>query len=193
VLTVAPASKLCLGSKLLTSPGLPVWSINGSEKPQRKSRRFTVKGVLFMVCLDCGEPVTRTLAAESFCESCADQVLARIEARRRARLGGIGSGHVVVPRPDWGSTWGDLVCDECGAGWTGPALESCAYCLRREQRSRDEQRALLLMPDLPLCGDARRSNAVDAWGDRLAAAAESELLTEQEADVAYERETRNHK
>jgi hypothetical protein len=47
-----------------------------------------------------------------------------------------------------------------------------------------------MAPDLPPRGDARRSNAVDAWGDRMAVATESELLTEQEADVAYERVTR---
>jgi hypothetical protein len=143
-----------------------------------------------VVCRDCADAATTTLGTESFCDGCRDQTLAGIEARRRIRLRGVGTGHVVVPRPDWGTTWAALVCDQCGAGWTGPVLETCAYCQRREARSRDEQRELLMAPDLPPRGDARRSNAVDAWGDRMAVATESELLTEQEADVAYERVTR---
>lgn len=142
-----------------------------------------------MVCRDCTEPATGTLGAEAFCAVCREQVLARIEARRRTRLGGVGTGHVVVPRPDWGSTWGDLVCDSCGAGWTGPAMEVCGYCERREARNRGEQRDLLLMPDLPERGSAERTNAVDAWFDRLTVAIESELLTEQEAATAFEKES----
>lgn len=93
-------------------------------------------------------------------------------------------------RPNWGASWADLACDRCGATWTGPIDEACAYCAIAEARLVGYQAEILLHPELPDIDDVRRACAVEAWGERLARGVHAGIVKPTQAAHAYEREKR---
>lgn len=132
-------------------------------------------------CVECGSTAVRTLAINAYCEQCAEAILAPIRARV-IQTPGQGIGRQIAPRPDWGTKWADLECDECSAGWTGPINEPCSYCAVRHEQTRQHQRDLCLAaPD--------DQTTPTAWAHRLQHAIEAGLITRTEANHAIRRST----
>jgi hypothetical protein len=102
------------------------------------------------------------------------------------RLDGIGQQTGPL-RPDWGDGWADLVCDRCGAGWTGIIGEECWWCWRALERMRQWQAELTLTPPEIDADDERYVGAMEAWAERLAVAVDAEIITEAQADRAWQR------
>jgi hypothetical protein len=92
-----------------------------------------------------------------------------------------GKGQQTGPlRADWGSGFADLGCDRCDATWVGPPAEPCPWCFDRYQDVHERQRLLVLEPpDNP--------SAYVEWGQRLKRAVEAGIITETDADHAWER------
>ena len=136
----------------------------------------------------CGQPATRTLLARSYCDKCAEQILAPIR-KKVALRDGVGFGEQNgKQRPDWGVGYADLQCNLCGATWVGPHWERCTWCQDALDHMRQWQAEILLRPELPDHQDARYVDAADAWAERLARAVRSELVTAQQALAAVQRE-----
>ena len=108
---------------------------------------------------------------------------------RAPRIGVPGHGQQSGPlRPDWGDGWADLTCDTCQAGWTGPIGEPCAYCHLAEQRQLAWQAELVLQPPDVDPVDDRYHHAMTAWAGRLKRAVQAQIVTEQKARTAWERQ-----
>jgi hypothetical protein len=102
------------------------------------------------------------------------------------RLDGIGMQAGPL-RPDWGPGWADLQCDRCDATWTGPLGEDCAWCANALERMVTWQAELtLIAPDIDPA-DERYDGAMEAWAERLAVAVDAEIITEAQADQAWQR------
>ena len=56
-------------------------------------------------------------------------------------------------------------------------------------RSLEEQKRLLLRPELPDIAADTRTAALDAWAERLASAVAAEVITDKQARQAFNRET----
>jgi len=82
-----------------------------------------------------------------------------------------------------------LECAVCAASWVGPIGEPCGWCSRRLERTVAEQRRLLLRPDLPERADTHRIDALKAWGARLRVAHRAGIITRDDLDTAWTRET----
>jgi hypothetical protein len=102
------------------------------------------------------------------------------------RLDGIGVQQGPL-RPDWGDGWADLVCDRCGAGWTGIIGEPCWWCERTLELMRAEQVERSLRPPDIAVDDERYERAMIAWGKRLRDLVAADIITEQQARTAWER------
>lgn len=139
----------------------------------------------------CGQEATTTnVARTAMCETCAVTLLDIVRGRLTARRDGVGQGWQTGPlRPDYGPNWADLMCDSCGAGWTGPFGDPCSWCEKRVEQMRAGQRRLLLRPDLPDRADRQRSGSVKAWGDRLRIGYEAGTISRHDLDAAWNRET----
>lgn len=132
------------------------------------------------ICHQCGQPATKTLCAHTYCHTCAETILAPIRERQITREPSMGIGIPSGPH---------LECDLCGASWVGEAGEECEWCLRWLELALEQQRAVLLRPELPDPDDQHYQPALDAWIKRLAAAVDAELITETEARRTLERNT----
>jgi hypothetical protein len=136
-------------------------------------------------CRTCAATATRTIGTGTYCDRCADELLAPIRARVIVDESGAGVGQQTGPlRPDYGDQWADLTCTTCDAEWTGPIGEPCAWCLHRAVRLVELQRRLLVHPELPEPGHRGHSAAVDAWHERLARAVQAGVITIDDADTA---------
>lgn len=132
------------------------------------------------ICHQCGQPATKTLCAYSYCHRCAETILAPIRERVITREPSMGIGIPTGPH---------LECDLCGASWIGEPGEECEWCLRWLQIAIEQQRAVLLKPELPDIEDANYNIAIEAWVKRLAQATVAEIITPQEAHRAIDRNT----
>lgn len=84
-------------------------------------------------CVDCDRPATKSYGTLWLCQYCWWAELSAILERRpdlRAPQTGIG-----VP-VDSGL---GLRCDICNAGWSGPAGETCWWCVERRHYQTEEQ------------------------------------------------------
>lgn len=115
-----------------------------------------------------------------------------------------------VPCPDLGEGVVHRVCRDCGGSWCGEPEGACPWCVDADERQRLEQRRRLLFPDFlheesPRYDDLgeldraawdrtrgieRGEGSRRAWGERLARAVESGLITDTEARAAIERSRR---
>jgi hypothetical protein len=138
----------------------------------------------------CGQPATRTLGATPYCDECAEQVLGPIRQKVAQRDGvGFGEQHG-KRRPDWGFSYAELKCNMCGATWVGPLHERCSWCEDALDHMRAWQAEILLRPELPDRDDQRYDDAIQAWCGRLGRGIQAELITEQQAALAVQREAR---
>lgn len=130
-------------------------------------------------CSQCGAPGARNIAAYGYCATHATNLYRQldVEAWQDGGRGLLAGQH----RPDHAPEMFDLECVVCGATWVGTLLEPCAWCLDRIDAQRHTQARLLLNPELPPTGTARRSLAIAEWVAHLARAVQTELVTPQDA------------
>lgn len=142
-------------------------------------------------CVRCPEPATATIGVEHYCPQHHAEVLDPIRARVIHPIDLDGHGHQTGPRrPDWGPGWADLTCTTCAATWTGPIGEPCWWC---EQRNRymvaQHIETVLTPPDID-ADHTDRLHVLAAWLQRMMVARDAGLITREEAERAWQRETR---
>jgi hypothetical protein len=138
----------------------------------------------------CGKTSVRTLAGVPYCEGCAEFIVGPIRAkvnRADGATGFAGIGRPTTPADGYPHGWWSLLCDLCGAGWTGREGGNCPWCDSRYKQALTEQRDLLLRPDLPDDDDPRRNQVVVAWIKRLARGVKAGIVTEPVARRTMER------
>lgn len=129
-------------------------------------------------CHKCRRPASRTLGTQDWCH---EHIEAFLEPLRRkyapSHFGGEG-----IPQTAVGGEHQLLKCDQCGAGWYGPAYEHCSYCIiQREHALRYQREILLTIPDMPT------DHAMYAWSKRLQVAVDADIITQNEADMIWKR------
>lgn len=90
-----------------------------------------------------------------------------------------------IPRPDHGPDMWQLVCDQCGAGWVGPAGEACYWCERSLTLLQELQARLVIQAPSVDVDDARYVPVMNDWRHRLQRAVTTELITRQQAERAW--------
>ena len=141
-------------------------------------------------CSQCDDYAWRTIGTKAFCHDCFEDLLQPIRHRVFLPEGFDGTGKATGARPDFGAGYHDLECNQCEATWVGRANEHCSYCAGMYTRSLEEQKRLLLRPDLPDIAADSRTAALDAWADRLATAVAAEVVTRPQARQAFNREAK---
>lgn len=81
----------------------------------------------------------------------------------------------------------ELICDECGAGWHGEPDMDCPWCTRAVIRMREWQAEMTLRPPEVDPDDRDYDGAMRGWGERLAVAVRSGIVTEDQARRAWGR------
>ena len=105
-----------------------------------------------------------------------------------ALLDGVGRQQGPL-RLDWGPTWADLKCDQCGATWVGQIDDPCSWCQRSLELARMYQRDLLLKPPDADPSDATYPARMIAWAERLDRGVQAELINQRDAEAALRRAT----
>lgn len=131
-------------------------------------------------CTVCGEPGYRDLGTKSYCAAHLAELYAKFDP---SHFGVIGYG---LPDGPWQR------CIRCGATWDGHVGQACRWCWTEYESLLRLSAEAVLEPPLEDVDDARRANALAAWAKRLAAAVKAELITEQDARTAMQREARRH-
>lgn len=155
------------------------------------TRRLLVKlapGQRSTICAECGQPADRPLYKNVICEPCFDELAERIAVRHALRGYGQRAEPCLVDadiRSRFPVRYVMLKCTSCSSVWYGPRGEPCSGCGAALELIRRHQAEMLVYPQLPHPDDVRHDGAVKAWGERLARAVESELLTEQQALAAW--------
>lgn len=97
---------------------------------------------------------------------------------------GMIAGHA---HPEYGPDIYDLACQLCGATWAGIPGDPCWWCERNAQIQIDHQIDLLLAAPDVHPDDIRYEGCMERWAERLDVGVEAELITRQQADVAWKR------
>lgn len=141
-----------------------------------------------MTCAWCGQPATRTLAAQDLCDACwhgfREPILERVIIAEDISATLIRDG---MSRPDHGPGFADCACVSCDATLVAVPGEPCPYCAVAWDRMRVWQAAKTLNPSLPDPHDQRYHPAVTAWLERLTVAIAAGIITEPEARSAWQR------
>ncbi len=141
------------------------------------------------VCSSCGADPLHPAGTGWLCAACFDRILGDARARYIADNGGVGiMRHHGVMRPDHGPHFAECRCSACGATAVVVIGEPCAWCEWAIERQRQWQAQLVLRPPDTELTDPRRSDALQAWAERLARAVDAELVTRQQARAAWDRE-----
>lgn len=154
-------------------------------------------------CALCGNPAVRLLGTVAHCQNCAESFLDPIREKVRLKYGEVT---ITGKHPEWGYWLKCLVCD---ATWVGAQGDPCSWCIERDERLREDERASLLHPhwlersegnetydslspidqriwDITR-GQARGTHSAEVWARRLARAVASGLVTVEEARRAIKR------
>jgi hypothetical protein len=170
---------------------IPGQVVAATRRPTRGTAMRLQKIVRTGLCADCGERAVTTLEALEYCRSCSDGYLADIEGAISARAEGVGQGaQTGTLRPDFGPDHADLGCTICDAGWVGIPGDPCGWCRARNLRRHDEQRQILLWPELPDGDNRERARVMRGWLERLIRGVEIDLITSVEADRSWRKNQR---
>lgn len=82
---------------------------------------------------------------------------------------------------------GLLECSRCQATWEGIALDPCPWCIRSLEIQREHQIDLVLTPPDVDPDDAGYEDRMLGWAERLKVAVDAELITTDQAAVAWRR------
>lgn len=131
-------------------------------------------------CSSCGRDGVKNLGIHGYCIDHLAELTALLDPSVHSVIG------YGLPDGPWQR------CVRCGATWDGYAFQSCRWCWAEyDSLIRLSVKAVLTPPDVDP-DDARHPNALRAWAERLAAAVKAELITEQDARTAMQREARRH-
>ena len=101
-----------------------------------------------------------------------------------------GHGYPAGPaRTDWPEGYYDLACDTCQASWVGPEGDPCEWCQTSLDHMRLWQAELTLTPPDTDPDDITRPDALKAWQNRLTVAITAGIITNQQAERAWDRAT----
>lgn len=129
-------------------------------------------------CTVCGEPGFRDLGTKSYCADHLAELYAKFDP---SHFGVIGYG---LPDGPWQR------CIRCGATWDGHIGQACRWCWREYESLLRLSAEAVLVPPTVDPDDARHPDALAAWAKRLTVAVQAELITEQDARSAMQREAR---
>lgn len=119
-------------------------------------------------CYKCGKPGVKNLATDGFC------IEHLIELLSTFRYIDIGCG------VDIGG--GILQCFICQATWTGPEGQTCPWCLRRDERMREEHVTIVTRPPENITRETMK-----AWKDRMKIQVDAGNINEEEMEHAIRR------
>ena len=140
-------------------------------------------------CSTCGAPGFRNVFAFGYCASHLSELYRSFSAEVWAMRGvGVQAG---PRRPDRGPEYVELECVACGAGWVGALFERCGWCAQALERMQNWQAQLALTPPDVDPDDRSLAERMDAWAQRMATAVQAEIITEDQARAAWNREVRH--
>lgn len=129
-------------------------------------------------CHKCGQPAVRSIGTQGWCHDCAEAFLQPLRDKHGpSTFNGKG-----IPQTGVGGNHQLLKCDQCGAGWYGPAYEHCGYCAREYATALRIQAELVLKPPKNLT-----DRSLTAWADRLVVAVDAGIVTQADADRTWKR------
>lgn len=138
------------------------------------------------LCRDCYAPAVCRVGAIDYCSNCRELLLAPI----RLKLAGIDGLNGVfmrhsINRPEHGPGMCECKCNVCGATAVAEVGQPCDWCAEhRRQLILASTAQMLIAPDIDP-DEQRYTNAIDAWGERLARNEAAGLITEAQIDAVW--------
>ncbi len=83
-----------------------------------------------------------------------------------------------------------LTCNACAATWVGIPGDPCTWCQEALDRQQDYQAELLLKPPEVDRDDANYDDRMRGWIERMKVGAQAGLITEKQAETAWQRTQR---
>lgn len=140
-------------------------------------------------CSACGEPGWRNLGSRGYCRRHLAELLASFDVDVFGMEGfGVQAGPM---RPDHGPDDCELECVVCSARWVGVLLASCPWCAATLERMVGWQADIVLTAPEVDRDDARYDAVMKAWAGRLRVAVEAGIVSEHDADRAWQQAVRH--
>ena len=141
---------------------------------------------LLWPCHECNGAGVRNVGSQGFCGAHLAALYSTLNKNVFA-FNGVGNQSGVM-RPDFGPAHAHLECNACDATWVGIPGERCDWCVTSHLALIAHQAERVLQaPDVDY-DDPRYSDAMRAWGSRLAIAADAGLIDRDSAERLISRE-----
>ena len=141
---------------------------------------------LLWPCHECNGAGVRNVGSQGFCGAHLAALYLTLNKNVFA-FNGIGNQSGVM-RPDFGPAHAHLECNACEATWIGIPGERCDWCVTSHLALVAHQAERVMQaPDVDP-DDPRYTDAMRAWGQRLAIAADAGLIDRDSAERLINRE-----